>query len=254
MKTQAIVTNCVRVLLFLLVAVFLYWTASEGMYIHLYESSGEFLRLLGEHVALVLVSSLVAVLVALPLAVFVTRPKFRRAEWITSNVANLAQTIPSLAVVALMIGILGIGFVPAVFALFIYSVLPIFRNAAAGFSSVNPDLIDAGRGMGMKPIDIFFKVEVPNAAYAIIGGLRTAIVLNVGTAAFAYFIGGGGLGLWIFTGIELYDNSYLISGAVPVTLLAIFFDYLLRGVERLLTPKGMRVSKKQAHLKTTATA
>lgn len=223
MSSKTIVTYVVRFILFAIVAAFVYWTASQGLYVHIFESAGEFWRLLGEHVALVLVSSFLAVVVALPLAVFVTRPKFRKAEWITSNVANLAQTIPSLAVVALMIGILGIGFVPAVFALFIYSVLPIFRNAVAGFSSVSPSLIDAGKGMGMKPIEVFFKVEVPNAAYAIIGGLRTAIVLNVGTAAFAYFIGGGGLGLWIFTGIELYDNSYLISGAVPVTLLAIFF-------------------------------
>lgn len=254
MNSKTIVTYVVRFILFAIVAAFLYWTASEGLYVHIFESAGEFWTLLGEHVALVLVSSLLAVVVALPLAVFVTRPKFRKAEWITSNVANLAQTIPSLAVVALMIGILGIGFVPAVFALFIYSVLPIFRNAVAGFSSVNPSLIDAGKGMGMKPIEVFFKVEVPNAAYAIIGGLRTAIVLNVGTAAFAYFIGGGGLGLWIFTGIELYDNSYLISGAVPVTLLAIFFDYLLRGVEHWLTPKGMRAKKKKQKAKTAAVA
>src|SRR5699024_5438018 len=113
---------------------------------------------------------------------------FQKYEWIASNIANIAQTLPSLAILALTIGILGIGFVPAVFALFIYSLLPIFRNAVAGFSSIDPNLIDAGKGMGMKPSQVFWRVELPNAAYAIIAGLRTAIVINIGTAAFAYYI------------------------------------------------------------------
>ena len=92
----------------------------------------------------------------------------------------------------------------------------------------------------MKPIQILFRIELPNASYSILAGIRTAVVLNIGTAALAYVVGGGGLGVWIFTGIQLFDNGYLISGAIPVTLLAIFVDYLLRLLERIIVPKGSK--------------
>jgi osmoprotectant transport system permease protein len=139
-----------------------------------------------------------------------------------------------------MISVLGIGFKTAVFALFIYSILPIFRNTVAGIDSIDKNLIDAAKGMGMKPHQILFRIELPNSAYSILAGIRTAVVLNIGTAALAYVIGGGGLGVWIFTGIQLFDNGFLISGAIPVTLLAIFADYLLRKLENLIVPKGFR--------------
>ncbi len=142
-----------------------------------------------------------------------------------------------------MISILGIGFKTAVFALFIYSLLPIYRNTVAGIDSIDEDLIDAAKGMGMKPSQILFRIELPNAAYSILAGIRTAVVLNIGTAALAYVVGGGGLGVWIFTGIQLFDNGYLISGAVPVTLMAIMADYILRGVEHIVVPKGTRRSQ-----------
>ena len=157
-----------------------------------------------------------------------------------SNTVNFGQTIPSLAVLALMISILGIGFNTAIFALFIYSLLPIYRNTVAGIDSIDENLIDAARGMGMKPHQILFRIELPNASYSILAGIRTAVVLNIGTAALAYVVGGGGLGVWIFTGIQLFDNGYLISGAIPVTILAILVDLLLRLIERLIVPKGTK--------------
>ena len=92
----------------------------------------------------------------------------------------------------------------------------------------------------MKPYQILFRIELPNAAYSILAGIRTAVVLNIGTAALAYVVGGGGLGVWIFTGIQLFDNGYLISGAIPVTILAILVDLLLRLVERIVVPKGTK--------------
>lgn len=240
MNRKKLIAIIVRILLYVFVIGFFVYAGVNGFFSPIFEQSDTFLVLLGQHLNLILLSSFLAIAIALPLAVLFTRPRFRKYEWIASNVANLAQTIPSLAVLALAIGIVGIGFIPAVFALFIYSLLPIFRNAVAGFNSINPELIDAGKGMGMKASQIFWRVEVPNAAYAIIGGLRTAIVLNVGTAALAYYIGGGGLGVWIMTGIDMFDNAYLISGAVPVTLLAIGFDYLLRGLGYIITPKSAR--------------
>lgn len=196
--------------------------------------------LLRQHIVLVLVSSVLAILIAVPAGILITRPKFKKAEWAVSNIANLGQTIPSLAVLALMISVLGIGFQTAVFALFIYSILPIFRNTVAGLESIDKNMIDAAKGMGMKPHQILFRIELPNSAYSILAGIRTAVVLNIGTAALAYVVGAGGLGVWIFTGINLFDNGFLISGAIPVTLLAILADYILRKVEYIVVPKGSR--------------
>lgn len=238
MSRKKLITYIVRILLYVLAFGFFIYAAINGFFSPIYKEPNTFFVLVREHLNLVMLSSFLAVVIALPLSVLFTRPRFRKYEWIVSNIANVAQTLPSLAILALTIGILGIGFVPAVFALFIYSVLPIFRNAVAGFNSIDPNLIDAGKGMGMKASQIFWRVEVPNAAYAIIDGLRTAIILNVGTAAFAYYIGGGGLGVWIMTGIQLVDHAYLISGAISVTLMAIGFDYLLRGIGYIVTPKS----------------
>jgi len=196
--------------------------------------------LLRQHIVLVLVSSVLAILIAVPAGILITRPKFKKAEWAVSNIANLGQTIPSLAVLALMISVLGIGFQTAVFALFIYSILPIFRNTVAGLDSIDKNMIDAAKGMGMKPHQILFRIELPNSAYSILAGIRTAVVLNIGTAALAYVVGAGGLGVWIFTGINLFDNGFLISGAIPVTLLAILADYILRKIEYVVVPKGSR--------------
>ena len=240
MNKKKVMSRIVSFLVYALVAVFFIWAISNSYFDYIFSQSGTFLHLLKQHLQLVLVSSLLAVIVALPVGILVTRRSFRRAEWIVSNTVNLGQTIPSLAVLALMISILGIGFKTAVFALFIYSLLPMYRNTVAGIDSIDENLIDAARGMGMKPIQILFRIELPNASYSILAGIRTAVVLNIGTAALAYVVGGGGLGVWIFTGIQLFDNGYLISGAIPVTLLAIFVDYLLRLLERKIVPKGSK--------------
>ncbi|MDN7247121.1 ABC transporter permease [Planococcus shenhongbingii] len=240
MNKQKLIGNIVKFSLYALVAAFFIWAISNHYFDYIFSEKETFLNLLKQHIQLVLVSSLLAILIAVPAGILITRPKFRKAEWLVSNFANLGQTIPSLAVLALMISILGIGFQTAVFALFIYSILPIFRNTVAGIDSIDKNMIDAAKGMGMKPLQILFRIELPNAAYSILAGIRTAVVLNIGTAALAYVIGAGGLGVWIFTGISLFDNGFLISGAIPVTLLAILADYLLRKLEYVIVPKGAR--------------
>ncbi|KYG58403.1 ABC transporter permease [Planococcus maritimus] len=240
MKRKKIIGNSVRFALYAAVAVFFIWAISNSYFDYIFSQSDTFLVLLRQHVVLVLVSSLLAILIAVPAGILITRPKFKKVEWVFSNIANLGQTIPSLAVLALMISILGIGFQTAVFALFIYSILPIFRNTVAGIDSIDKNMIDAAKGMGMKPHQILFRIELPNSAYSILAGIRTAVVLNIGTAALAYVVGAGGLGVWIFTGINLFDNGFLISGAIPVTLLAILADYILRKVEYIVVPKGSR--------------
>ncbi|WP_430493766.1 ABC transporter permease [Rossellomorea marisflavi] len=242
MKRKKLTSLVVRCILYALVALFLFWSIKNHYYDYIFTNSSTFLLLVRQHLSLVLVSSLLAIVIAVPMGILITRKSFRRAEWVVSNTVNFGQTIPSLAVLALMISILGIGFKTAVFALFIYSLLPIYRNTVAGIDSIDENLLDAAKGMGMTRVQILFKIELPNATYSILAGIRTAIVLNIGTAALAYVVGGGGLGVWIFTGIQLFDNGYLISGAIPVTLLAVGVDFGLRLLENKLISKGIRAT------------
>jgi len=247
MGKNKIIATIVKVFFTLLVLVFFYWAFSNDMFSQIFEESDKFFTLLKQHIILVLISGALAILIALPLGIFITRPKFRKTEWLLVNIANLGQTIPSLAVLALAMGFLGIGLKAAIIALFVYSVLPILQNTIAGLDSVDEQTKDAARGMGLTSVQILWKIELPNAAYSIMAGVRTALVINIGNAALAYLIGGGGLGVWIFTGIQLFDNAYLISGAVPVTLLAVLVDYMMRGLQHLLEPKGLRLSKAAIH-------
>jgi osmoprotectant transport system permease protein len=157
-------------------------------------------------------------------------------------IIGLGQTIPSLAVLALAMSFLGIGTKPAVFALTIYSILPIARNTLAGITAVPPELIDAGKGMGMPPMRILMEVEIPNAMKVILTGFRVALIINIGTAALAYVIGAGGLGDLIFTGISLMQTDKLLAGAIPVTLLALFADFLSELLGLSLISRGLRLS------------
>jgi len=158
-------------------------------------------------------------------------------------IIGLGQTIPSLAVLALAMSFLGIGMKPAVFALTIYSVLPIARNTLAGITAVPSELIDAGKGMGMPSMRILMDVEIPNAMEVILTGFRVALIINIGTAALAYVIGAGGLGDLIFTGISLMQTDKLLAGAIPVTLLALFADFLSELLGLVLVSRGLRLSK-----------
>jgi osmoprotectant transport system permease protein len=158
-------------------------------------------------------------------------------------VIGLGQTIPSLAVLALTMSFLGIGSKPAIFALFVYSTLPIARNTLAGILSVSPAIIDAAKGMGMKSNRILWQVEVPNALHIILTGVRVALIINIGTAALGYLIGAGGLGDLIFTGISLMQADKLLAGALPVTLLALMADFLVEIFGKVIIPKGIQLAR-----------
>ena len=240
MKNNRFVSFVIKLILFTLVGSFFAWSFKSGYYQLIIDDSEGFLFLLKQHINMVLLSSVLAILIAIPLGILVTRPKFQKLQWISMNTANLGQTIPSLAILALAMTWMGIGFKPAVFALFLYSLLPILRNTVAGIKSIDPDLLDAAKGIGYTPAQVLLKIELPNAAYPIMAGIRTAVVINIGTAALAYLVGGGGLGDWIFTGIMMRDNSYLLSGAIPVTLLALAADQVIRMLEKLVVSKGLR--------------
>lgn len=242
MDQKKFISLLVRYIFYIFIIVFFVFTIQQGYYLRIFEESDTFFMLFKQHIIMVTVSSSLALIVAIPLGIIVTRKNFRKIEWLATGIANLGQTIPIIAVLALMMSVLGLGFKTAVFALFIYSILPIYRNTVEGLNSVDHKMIDAANGMGMKPIQILFRIELPLAVNTIMGGIRTAIIINIGSAAMAFLVGGGGLGDWIFTGLKLTDNATLFSGAVPVTLLAIGVDYVLRGIQFIVTPKGLKRS------------
>jgi len=195
-----------------------------------------------QHLYMVTLSMAFATVIGVTAGILLTRQRLRKYAGICMYIIGLGQTIPSLAVLALAMSFLGIGTKPAVFALTIYSILPIARNTLAGITAVPPELIDAGKGMGMPPIKILMEVEIPNAMTVILTGFRVALIINIGTAALAYVIGAGGLGDLIFTGISLMQTDKLLAGAIPVTLLALFADFLSELMGLLLVSKGLRLS------------
>ena len=218
----------------------LLWAYNTGAFDFILEYPGDFRVLVVQHLKLIGLSGLLAIVVAVPLGILVTRPGFKKLQWIVVNFANIGQTIPSLAILALAMSYMGIGFQTAVFALWVNSLLPIIRNTIVGIEGVDPAVLDAGRGMGMSQRQILFKLELPNSLYAIMAGIRTSMVINVGTATLGFLIGGGGLGDLIFTGISLNDMGIMLSGAIPVIFLALIVDFLIGGVEKIVVPKGLQ--------------
>ena len=191
-----------------------------------------FLTLLREHLALVLVSVALAIVVAIPLGILATRN--RQVKKVVMSVGNVAQTVPTLAIIALVFPMLGLGFLPSFVGLFVYALLPILTNTVTGLENVDESTVRAARGMGMTENQILRKIRLPLAIPVIFAGIRTSAVLNVGTAYLAFFIGGGGLGVWVITGISLFDTPQLLAGAIPGALLAIGLDLLFALIERRL--------------------
>ncbi|MDN4618231.1 ABC transporter permease [Paenibacillus sp. PsM32] len=198
----------------------------------------ELLGATGVHIKLVLISMLIAIVVGVPAGILVARIKGLRTPII--GVASILQTIPGLALLGFMIPIFGIGTITAVAALFLYSLLPVIRNTFTGIKDVDPAIIEAARGMGLTSRQILFRVQLPLALSVIMAGIRTATVINVGTATLAAFIGAGGLGDFIFLGITRNIDALILLGAIPAAILALVFDYLLGLVERWTTPRGLR--------------
>ena len=188
--------------------------------------------LLVQHIGLVAISTGVALLIGLPLGVLAARrPGWRRP---VLGLANVFQTIPSLALFGLLIPVFGIGALTAVTALVVYALLPIIRNTYAGITGVDPAVREAGRGMGMTEGELLRLVELPLAAGVILAGVRVATVVSVGIATIAAAIGAGGLGVYIFRGVATVDDTLILAGAVPAALLAILGDALLGFAERRL--------------------
>ncbi|MFB4164228.1 ABC transporter permease/substrate-binding protein [Alteribacillus sp. JSM 102045] len=202
------------------------------------ERQGTFWTLMWEHVHMSLLSLLCAVLISVPLGIYLSR-KRKIAEAIIGAAAVL-QTIPSLALLGFMILLLNqIGTFPAVVALTAYALLPILRNTYTGIKGVDPALKEAATGMGMSSFRRLRKIELPMAIPVIMAGIRTSMVLIVGTATLAALISAGGLGDFIMTGIDRANNAYILLGAIPAALLALFFDLILRITERTSQGKAL---------------
>lgn len=201
------------------------------------------LRLTWQHVSIVSVAVGAAIVAGVPLGIAITQNQ--RAADIVLYIVGIIMTVPSIALFGVMIPILslinqGIGYLPAVIAVFLYSQLPIVRNTYTAIRSVDPALREAARGMGMTPWQRLRLVEIPIALPIIMAGVRVAVVLNIGIAAIAAYIGAGGLGMLIRTGITQTDPRQLVAGALAVSILAILADYGLLWVQRRLTPRGVR--------------
>ena len=195
-----------------------------------------------EHIAIVAVAVGAAILTGVPIGIAITQNQ--RAADIVLYVAAIIITVPSIALFGVMIPILsvigqGIGYVPAVIAVLLYSQLPIIRNTYTAISNVEPSLREAAKGIGMTPFQRLRQVEIPLAIPVIMAGVRTAVVMNIGVAAIAAYIGAGGLGTFISRGISQTDPRQLITGALAVSVLAVLADFALLWLQRRLTPRGL---------------
>lgn len=210
--------------------------STGGVLAYLWDERGTILSLTLRHILLVSVSLVGALIVALPLGLALERSR-GAAESVIRGV-GLLQTLPSIALLAFMIPLLGIGVVPAVVALFLYSLYPILRNTYTGVRDAAPEAVGAAWALGMTPRQVLRYVRLPLAAPVIMAGIRTAAVINVGTATLAAFIGAGGLGDPIAAGLALSDTRMILSGALPAALLALLVDSALGACERLVAPRG----------------
>jgi len=192
-----------------------------------------------QHIELVVISGGLAILLAIPIGIVLSRPRFASIAETAMQSLNIGTTIPTLAILALAMSLLGIGIVPAIFGLTLASLLPIVRNTYTGLLEVPAHLKEAAAGIGMTPNQMLFKVEIPNALFVIFAGIRVALAINVGTAPLAFLIGGGGLGELIFTGIDLDEPYMMLAGAIPTSLLAIVIDMSIALLIFLLIPKGV---------------
>lgn len=188
-----------------------------------------------QHIYISAISLGLGVIVAVPLGILLTRMK--RGANVVISIASVMQTIPAMALLAMMIPLFGIGAIPSIVALFIYSLLPILRNTYLGLKNVNPVLKDAAKGMGMTSFQSMFQVEIRLAAPVIMSGIRLSATYVIAWTALASYIGAGGLGDFIFNGLNLYRSDLILGGSIPVVILALIVDYILGKVEKMVTPK-----------------
>ncbi|MET8470470.1 ABC transporter permease [Streptomyces sp. NPDC006422] len=204
-------------------------------------SGGNVGKALRQHISLTVISTFFVLIIAIPLGILLTRKMFRKATPVALAIANMGQATPAIGLLALLVIWLGIGERSALIGIIIYAILPVLSNTIAGLKANDPTLLEAAKGIGMSPMGVLRKVELPLAVPLILAGVRTALVLNVGTATLATFGGGGGLGVLITTGITNQRMPVLMLGSILTIALALLVDWLASLAELLLRPRGLEV-------------
>lgn len=203
---------------------------------------GEVIYLSLQHLYIVAVSSALAIIVAVPAGIWMSRPRNQRRALAFMQVLNVGQAVPKLALLTLAMTLVGVGAPAAIIALWVATILPITVNTYEGLRAVLPHLLEAAEGLGMTPREILLRVEIPNALAVMFAGLRTALAINVGTAPLAFLVGGGGLGELIFTGIDLNDYGMMLAGAIATAGLAMLVDMLCGLAQRVSVSRGLRLA------------
>lgn len=194
-----------------------------------------------EHFYISIIALLIAIVVAVPIGILLS--KLKHTSNIVLTIAGVLQTIPTLAVLAVMIPIFGVGKMPAIVALFLYVLLPILNNTVIGVQNIDKNIKEAGTSMGMTRFQLMKDVELPLALPLILGGIRLSSVYVISWATLASYVGAGGLGDFVFNGLNLYDPMMIVSAAILVTLLALVVDFVLSRIEKWAVPKGLKVSR-----------
>ncbi|RDG37596.1 ABC transporter permease [Streptomyces corynorhini] len=194
---------------------------------------------LRQHIELTAISTFWVLIIALPLGTALTRRGLRKAAPVVTAIANVGQAAPAIGLLALLVIWLGIGQSTAITGMVLYAILPVLANTVAGLRAIDPNLVEASKGIGMSARATLARVELPLAVPLILAGVRTALVLNVGTATLATFGGGGGLGDLITSGIQTQRMPVLVVGSVLTVCLALIVDWLASLVEVMLTPRGL---------------
>ena len=192
-----------------------------------------------QHVKLTVVASAIVVAVAVPLGILLTRGRARIAAPIVVGIANAGQAAPAIGLIVLLAIWLGFGFWTAILGLVVYGLLPVLRNTITGLQGVDPTLVEAGRGIGMSAVSVLLRIELPLALPVIMAGIRTALVLVVGTAALVTFIGAGGLGGTLTSGINLFRFSVMVAASLLIAMLALLVEWAGRVLELVFRPKGI---------------
>jgi osmoprotectant transport system permease protein len=202
------------------------------------QNSEQVVMHLMQHIQLTAMAVGLAILVGVPLGIFICYMEGLSKPVL--GVSNIIQAIPSMALLGFMIPFLGIGIVPAVVAVMLYSLLPIIKNTYTGISNINPDMIESAKGIGLTKFQVLWKIQIPMALPVIMAGVRISSVTAVGLVTIAAFIGAGGLGFLVFSGIRTVNNAQILAGAIPACLLALLVDYMAGLVEKLVTPISLQ--------------
>lgn len=208
---------------------------------YLIENSGMLLNKTLEHLYISIMALILAMIVAIPLGILLSKKE--KLSKVSLTIAGILQTIPTLAILALMIPLFGVGKVTAIIALFIYVLLPILNNTIVGVQNIDRNIVEAGRSMGMTNFQLMKDIELPLALPMVLSGIRLSSVYVISWAALASYVGAGGLGDLIFNGLALYEPEMIIVGTILVTLLALIVDLILAQIEKWIIPKGLKISR-----------